>query len=304
METLLAWDDLRFVLKVAEEGTLSGAARALGVNHSTVLRRITAFEDEKGVKLFERRHSGYTLTPDSRHLIASLRAIEDRVDGVDRAIVTQGSELEGSVRITTSDSIAAARMTHHVASFQLHHPSVVAELNITNNYVNFSNLDADIAVRPGNSLSGQLAGKRVCKMVLHVYATPHYLEQNRQGTYGAHKWLGVAPPLASTMVGDWQEANLPDANIVLRSNSFVGLRDAAETGLGMALLPCCLGDPSPLLTRADIFPDTLTTYIWVATHKDMINSNKVQLILAWFVEAIRKDADLFEGRYLPDQPIG
>jgi len=101
----LAWDDLRFVLSVAEQGTLSGAARVLGVNHSTVLRRVSAFEKDKGVQVFERTGSGYVLTPESRHLLTSLRLIEDQVNGLDRAIARQGLELDGPVRITSSDKV-------------------------------------------------------------------------------------------------------------------------------------------------------------------------------------------------------
>lgn len=293
----MAWDDLRFVLMVAEQGTLSGAARALGVNHSTVLRRISAFEEKKGVQLFERTGSGYTLTPESRHLLTTLRAINDQVNGLDRAIAKQGLELDGPVRITTSDSIAAAGLPRHVADFQATHPGVVAELNITNSYVNLANLDADITVRPALSLSEDLAGEVACELLLRVYATPQYLDDNRGGSFDNHRWLGVAPPIASTPVGVWQRENIPDANIVLKSDSFVGLRDVAESGLGLALLPCCIGDPSPHLVRAEAFPQAMSTSIWVAAHKDMIGSPKVRSIVSWFTEAIRQDADLFEGRF-------
>ncbi|MDA1100781.1 MAG: LysR family transcriptional regulator [Proteobacteria bacterium] len=297
----MAWDDLRYVLAVAEQGTLSGAARVLGVNHSTVLRRISAFEDEKSVRVFERSSSGYVLTPESRHLLATLQTIKDRVDDLDRSIATQGLELDGPVRITTSDSIATAGLNRYAASFQAQHPGAVVELNITNSYVNFSQRDADVAVRPASELPRELAGERACELLLRVYATPQYLAQNRGSHYDGVKWLGVAPPLTATMVGDWQRQNLSESSIVLRSNSFVGLRDVAEAGLGMALLPCCLGDPSPHLIRADAFPETLVTSIWVATHKDMFGSAKVRSILAWFADAIRNEADLFEGRAVTEK---
>ncbi len=292
----MAWDDLRYVLTVAEQGTLSGAARVLGVNHSTVLRRVSAFEDEKGVQVFERTGSGYVLTPESRHLLTTLRNIEDQVNGIDRAIAKQGLELDGPVRITTTDAIAEAGLTQHVAAFQAQHPGVVAELNLTNAYVNFSKMEADITIRPAPNLPPDLAGEKACDVLMHIYATPSYLERNRATGYGGHKWLGVAPPITASLVGEWQQQTLPESAIVLRSSSFVGLRDIAETGLGLALLPCCVGDPSPHLVRADAFRETLSTSLWVATHKDMIGSSKVQSIIAWFAEAVRGDADLFEGR--------
>jgi DNA-binding transcriptional LysR family regulator len=193
-------------------------------------------------------------------------------------------------------------MTRHVAAFQSQHPGVHLDLNVTNTYVDFSTMEADITVRPAQTLAPDLAGEKACELLLHVYGTPRYLEQNRGTGYGAHKWLGVAPPISATMVGEWQERNLPDSAIVLKSNSFLGLRDVAETGLGLALLPCCLGDPSPSLIRAEIFPEAMETSIWVATHKDMIGSAKVHSIISWFAAAIGEDSDLFEGRREePDQ---
>lgn len=296
------WDDLRYVLAVAEQGTLSGAARSLGVNHSTVLRRVSSFEEKKGVQVFERTGTGYILTPESRHLLTALRAINEQVSGLDRAIAKQGLELDGPVRITTSDSIAAAGLTRYVATFQAEHPDTTVDLNITNSNVDFSQLDADITIRPGRSLSPELVGERACDLLMHVYAAPHYQARHRGRNYGDHRWLGVGPPIAATLVGDWQQQNLAEADIVLKSNSFVGLLQVAETGLGIALLPCFMGDPSPHLVRATAFPETLSTSIWVATHKDMIGSAKVQSILTWFVEAIRRDIDLFEGRAAPASP--
>jgi len=292
----VAWDDLRFVLTVAEQGTLSAAARALGVNHSTVLRRVSAFEERKGVQVFNRTGSGYELTPESRHLLMSLRAIEEQVNGLDRAMARQGIELDGPVRITTTDSFAHAGLIRHVAAFQQQNPGVVVELNVNNSYVNFTRMDADITVRPALRLTDDLAGEKICDLAMRVYATTAYLAENKSTGYGAHKWLGVGQPISSTMVGEWQKLNLPDENIVLKASTFVGLRDVAATGLGLALLPCCLGDPSPHLVRAEIFPEEMKTSVWVATHRDMSGSARVQSILTWFAEAVRKDADLYEGR--------
>jgi DNA-binding transcriptional LysR family regulator len=292
----MAWDDLRYVLTVAEQGTLSGAARLLGVNHSTVLRRVSSFEEDKGLKVFERSGAGYALTPESRHLLSSLKAIEDQVNGLDRAIARQGLELDGPVRITTTDSFLDAGLMRHVSDFQQQHPGVVVELNVNNSYVNFSRMDADITIRPAPKLPDDLTGLRACDLVMHVYATPSYLRDNTVAEFAAHRWLGVAPPITSSMVGEWQERNLPSNNIILKSSSFVGLRDAAETGLGMVLLPCCLGDRSPHLVRADGFPDPLRTSVWVATHKDMKGSGRVQSIIDWFAEAVRQDTNLYEGQ--------
>ncbi len=290
------WDDLRFVLTVAEHGTLSAAARALGVRHSTVQRRVDAFEKKKGVKLFERTKSGYTLTVDSRHLLAKLRTIDEEVSALDRAMAKQGLELDGPVRITTTDSIEAAVLTRHLAAFREQHPGAVVQLNLTNLHVDFSRLEADITIRPAQTLPPELDGEIACDMAMRIYASPDYLERNRGTGFGAHTWLGVSEPIASSFVGAWQRRNIPASAVAMEASSFLGLAHAAELGLGLAMLPCCVGDLSAHLTRADQFDEVLVTPVWVATHRDLSASVKVQSILAWFTDAIREDADLFEGR--------
>ena len=290
------WDDLRYVLAVAEQGTLSGAARALGVRHSTVQRRISAFERDRGVTLFERTRSGYALTIDSRHLLAKLRAINENVDALDRAMVKQGLELDGPVRITTTDSIAEAGLARHLAAFRVQNPGAVVQLNMTNLHVDFTKLEADITIRPALALPPELDGETVCDMVMRIYASPAYLDNHHGTGFGAHKWLGVAPPITFSVVGEWQRRHIPPAAVVMEASSFVGLRHAAEEGMGMALLPCCVGDLAPGLVRVKGFEESVVTHIWVATHKDLVDSAKVQSIMAWFSDAVRQDADLHEGR--------
>jgi len=297
LERKLDWDDLRYVLMVAEQGSLSNAARVLGVSHTTVLRRVAAFEEKNKIQVFERSGSGYSLNPRSQYLLSSLRVIEDRVNELNWAIARQGIELDGPVRITTSDSIAVSGLAQLVASFQLQHPKLAVEFNISNAYLSLANRDADITIRPAQKLSQGLVGERVCDLSMRVYATKEYLEQNSGKDYKDHKWLGVGPPLSSTMVGEWQRQNLPENTIVIKSSSFVGLRDMAETSLGMALLPCSLGDPSPRLQRVGSFPDELTTGIWVATHMELAGSAIAHLTTGWFLRSLRDNADIFEGRF-------
>jgi len=290
------WDDLRYVLTVAEQGTLSGAARALGVRHSTVQRRIAAFERDKGAKLFERTKSGYALTVDSRHLLAKLRSIDENVNALERAMAKQGLELDGPVRITTTDSIAAAGLARHLAAFRAENPGAVVQLNMTNLHVDFSKLEADITIRPALALPTELEGEKACDMVMRIYAAPAYLERHHGTGFGAHKWLGVTAPISSSVVGDWQRRHIPHAAVVMEASSFIGLSHAAAEGMGMALLPCCVGDLAPGLVRVKGFEESVVTTIWVATHKDLAESAKVQSIMAWFVDAVRQDADLHEGR--------
>src|SRR3954471_22355962 len=98
------WDDLRYVLAVANAGSLAGAARSLGVHHTTVLRRVAAFEKRLGLRLFERLPTGYVLTAGGEELIAAARHIDDTVTTLGRKLAGQDLRLSGTIRVTTTDT--------------------------------------------------------------------------------------------------------------------------------------------------------------------------------------------------------
>jgi len=162
----IKWDDLQFVLAVAEGGSLAAAARTLGVNHTTVLRRLGALEDRLGVRLFERHASGYRLSAESKHVLNTIRGIEKSVQGLERAIAGQGVDFEGSLRLTSTDSLFKSVLVRHVRNFRARNPSVLLDLHVTNVRLNFAKLDADITVRPATVLPSDLTGERDRKSVV------------------------------------------------------------------------------------------------------------------------------------------
>lgn len=291
----IKWDDLQFILAVAERGSLSAAARDLGVNHATVLRRVASFEKVYQVKLFERRATGYVLTPESRHVLASLRGIESSVEELERSIKGLGSPFEGPVRITSTDTFCQLLLMRHICRLQEEHPRIEVDLSSTNNRLDLARLDADITIRPAVELSEDLVGKAVCGLAFKVYGAPSYLQSNRAPEHAAHSWLGISDLLSRSPVGAWQEATISDS-IVFRADSFLTLRNAAEAGLGLALLPCFVGDLSDILLPVSQFPVSLNTSVWVATHKDMAGSPRMHSLMNWFAEALLDDAPLLNGQ--------
>src|SRR4051812_22413102 len=168
----LAWTDLQHVLAVADAGSLAAGARALGVNHTTVLRRIAAFEQMLGVKLFVRSPAGYTLTVAGEEVAAGARAMQETAHAVERTIAGRDLRLTGSVRVTSTDTLAASLLLPALASFTRAQPGIALEVTTTNVMANLTRRDADVAVRPTTNPPANLVGRRVATVAIAIYAAP------------------------------------------------------------------------------------------------------------------------------------
>lgn len=290
----LRWDDLQYVLAVAEEGSLAGAARRLGVNHATVLRRIAAFEERHQMTLFDRQANGYQLVPENQSILEAIRAISHSVEGVARTMAGTGAALEGSLRLTSTDSLSRTVLPRHIMNFRTLHPRMLVELHVTNSRLNFARLDADITVRPAEQLPADLAGERVCDLTFHIYGSVDYFANNHSTNPADHRWLGTPSTIKDTPIGRWEEKFVPVERVMFRCDSFVSLCQLAESGFGLTMAPSCLGESSPRLVRAPMFPEVLRTNLWVAAHPDMLRSERIRQSVNFFHNALLQDVDLLQ----------
>src|SRR5262245_26106513 len=197
----LEWDDLRYVLAVADAGSLAGAARHLGVNHTTVLRRIGAFEQRLGLRLFERLPTGYVLTAGGEELIAAARQIDGTVTRLERKLAGQDLQLSGPLRVTTTDTLMGSILPEILAEFRAAHPGIHIEVALSNLMFNLTKRDADVAIRPANDPPETLVGRRVGRIAFAIYASPRYLARRRKtDDLAAHQWVGPDDSLAATSV--------------------------------------------------------------------------------------------------------
>lgn len=291
------WDDLRFLLAVAEQGTLSGAARTLGVNHATVHRRVRDFEKTLGISIFRRAPNGYELTAETWHIMDMLRSVERSVEGFERSISGLATDIQGTVRLTSTDSLCEAVLVHHVRDLAKLYPGVLVDLRVDNNPLDLSKLDADITVRPAKTQPSDLSGEKAGELSLRVYGARSYLSKNGSARPEDHDWLGLLDRLERSPAGQWMR-EVAGGSIVFRSNSFLTLRDAAVAGMGLAMLPAYLGDVSERLVRVPAFNEDLRTNIWVATHPDR-RSARLELLMAYFANAIARDQPLLTGEPEP-----
>lgn len=292
----VGWDDLRYALAVADGGSVAAAARRLGVNHTTVLRRIHAFEEAHQIRVFDRLPTGYALTAEGEQLVMAARTIDDTVASLERRISGRDLKLEGSLRVTTTDTIMVTVLPRHLASFRSKHPRITIELALTNTRLNLTKRDADVAVRPARTPPAPLVGRQVSDVAFAVYGAAAYLDANVCDDLRDHIWLAGDELLANSPVAGWMHEHVPDVHVAFRADSFVALTAAAEAGLGLAALPCCLGDPVPALRRVHGPVEALTTGLWLLTHRDLGDAARIRVFMDHMEEALVGERHRLEGR--------
>jgi DNA-binding transcriptional LysR family regulator len=299
MHSRIDWEDLRYVLAVANAASLAAAARQLGVNHSTVLRRVNGFEERLGLRLFERLPTGYALTAGGEELLAAARAMADTVAALERRLLDRDLRLEGELRLTTTDTLMACPvLPNALAAFRERHPGIVVEVSTPNTIANLMRRDADVALRPTLDPPEALVGRRVCGVAFAPYAAPGYLAARGAdpSDLAAQRWVATDASLAGSSVARWMGAALPDAEVVLRADSLLALRQAALAGIGAAALPCYLGDTSAGLLRIGPPVAAMETALWVLTHEDLRRTARVGAFTEFMARFLGAERALFEGR--------
>lgn len=288
------WDDLRLFLAVARSGTLSGAARTLGVNHSTVFRRIGAFEEALGVRLFERQPNGYLLTPAGEEMQAGALRVEEEIAGLSRKVTGQDLRLSGTVRVTTIDMLAFGLLPRHLAGFRKAYPGIEIELIVGNATLNLSRREADVALRVGNEPPESLVGRRAGRLMFAVYGSADYCSENTEPDLARHDWIGFDAEHAALV--HRFSSFLPDVKPAMRANSVAAAVAATKAGLGLGPLPCSIADLEPDLVRVAPLPDNFTLDLWLLTHEDLRRTARIRAFLDFVADALMKEAPLLEGR--------
>jgi DNA-binding transcriptional LysR family regulator len=162
----------------------------------------------------------------------------------------------------------------------------VVDLLATNNILDLNRRDADVAIRPTRQPEANLVGRRLCDVEFGVFAAPQFLAGMTDDNIFSERWIGFTDTLLSTPVGAWFDTTIPAANICLRCDSFVAIRIAAESGMGLALLPGFLGDASQTLLRLEAPTRELTTGLWILTHPDLARSARVHAFVDHFSAAL------------------
>ena len=290
----LSWDDLRVVQAVARTGALSAAAQMLGINGTTIARRLAKVEEVLGVALFDRRRTGYVATAQGEEVAALAERVELDVVGVARRVSGHAQGHAGDLRVTTSDSILLYFLTPIIASFKARNPAVRIEVTVGNGALNLARGEADIAIRATERPPENLFGRKVSTISWAPYGACSELADRHVGAH--RQWVSYGGKLSGLKAAELvAERVSPDA-IGYRTDSVAGAAAAIAAGLGVGYLPCMLGDLSPDLERVGPIEPALNDDLWLLTHPDIRRSGRVYAFMTHCAEAIGQSRDLVEGR--------
>ena len=280
------WDDLRFVLAVADAGSVSAAARRLGVNHATVLRRVAGFEDRLNTSLFDRDAKGYRVPPNRMKVVTALREVQDSILAVERALKGATEPLRGELNVTSTDTFCQKLLPEIIAGFCHQAPDLRVNLVCTNAHVDFDRLSADLTVRPAGQLADGLFGDIACNLGFGVF--------KRKGQK-TQRWHELQGALAGSLPAKWMRETLSADHIIQGADSFLVLQEMAVFGAGMSILPHFIGREDPRLIEVhDIMPDT-NVDIWVASHSDLRNSPRIRAGQAMLLAGLKQHAARLGG---------
>ena len=285
------WDDLRLFLAVARTGSISGAAKQLGVQHSTVSRRIRSFEEKLGTRLLERKTGRYELTQAGENVKDASSRIEREVLGVDGALLGQDTQQVGTLKVAALNNMASTVLMPMFASFNKARPQVELHINVSNVDSSLAQREADVAIRLTNTPTETLIGKRVVTVASTIYGSRTYLEELREQGKQA-RWIGVE---CCGFHKSWTKQLTNDLPYNFYSDDTQLTHSAIREGMGISILPCFMGDADPLLERYCEPDPALNLGLWVLIHPDLKRTARVLAFKDHMVQAISEKKDLFEG---------
>ncbi|KWT72176.1 MULTISPECIES: LysR family transcriptional regulator [unclassified Variovorax] len=251
---MLDWNDLKYFVAVARHGSTLAAGRALEVDQSTVQRRLTALERHIGRAVVKRQASGYRLTDFGTEVLEAACRVERAVGDFEQALVVSKRNAAGVIRLTCPEPLVD-RLTQSGLLDRFHalHPDLHVEFVMSDRYVDLRTGEADVALRSGDTDDAVLVGRKVGDSLWAVYASRDYVARHGQPSsieeLQAHPLAGFEESMADHRASQWLREVAPDARIVARSGSVLGLLLSVKAGVGMAPLPTALGDSEPELVR-------------------------------------------------------
>jgi molybdate transport repressor ModE-like protein len=297
MKNLLSLEDLKLIRAVGASGALTAAARQLGLDHSTAFRRLGSVEQRLGARLFERARDGYTPTVAGEAALTAATRILGELGDIEHRLAGEDFRPSGTVRITTTDTLVALA-TSVFAALRAQQPEITIELVVSNSFFTLTKRDADIAVRPAADPPDNLVGRRLAALATAPYAATDYLARHPRTEISQHDWVGTDETLQHLPSARWLSSHVAQNRIVYRANSLLALHMAARAGMGVAALPCYLGDSEPGLRRVHPPLAELEVSLWLLTHPDLKRVAKIRTVLDFVAGKLWEQRELIEGRQM------
>lgn len=288
----LEWNDLRLFLAIARHGTLSRAARELGVTQPTVGRQLTALEAKVGAELFERGPRGLHLSPVGQRILGSAERMEAAALELNRRLASAERGLEGNVIVTALEWIGSWILAPILADFVALHPAVSVELVTGVQRYSLARREADVAIRFAQFEQLDVVQQKIGEIESALYASSEYLSERGwpdfSSSLAGHSILLLDETAMHAPGFAWLRDSASSARVALRTNSVESLLRAAEAGAGITVLARFIGDARPSLVRVDTAHPFLKREVWIGVHRDLRSAPRVRALIEHIRAGVRQ----------------
>ncbi len=277
------WEDLRHFAALARDGSLSAAARRLGVDHVTVARRVAALEAALGLKLVDRRPRATALTADGARIAALAEGMATAAEAIARAVRAAQPGIAGQVTVSAPPALASSLLAPRLDRLAARHPGLQLRLIGEKRTASLARGEADVALRLSRPTEPSLVARRIGRFGFALYAAPGYLAARTPDAYGFIAYDESADELPQQR---WLASIVGSRPIVLRTSELEAQRAAARAGLGVALLPRFMADGEPGLAPVDAAGALPEREAWLVVHADLQHAPAVRAVMAFLAECM------------------
>ena len=289
------WNQFQYFLKVADLGNLNAAARELGVNHTTVFRRIKSLEDRLNVRLFERTRKGYVLTEAGEEILGTVQQIEDQMFDIQRKLLGKDIRLSGNLKLSTTDTIGYYWLPPYIKAFKDLYPEILIDLDIQIRFTNLTKREADVVIPAVNIQPDFMVGRKLAPIYFRLYASTPYIEKYglpaTVDNFPAHRFLFPNEALATLSASRWLKKNVPAHCVVAASDKLSTLFKFAQQDMGIAALPHYVGQSDGQMVEIMELPDDCHRNVWILTHPDLRNTARVRAFMQFMHQQVKTSPD-------------
>lgn len=281
------WETLRTVLAITRTRGLSGAARELGVEHSTVFRRLQQLEAQLGVRLFDRLRGGYLATAAGEVVAEAALQMEHAALDAERRVAGADTRLQGVIRVASSELLSAGLLTRVLEEFLRAHADIDIELIVSNQHADLSRREADLALRATATPPPELLGRQLAQVDYAIYAPMQWSQwPGTAAELAAARWLGLDHSLGHLQIAQWMRTQHPGVRVALRSDSLAALIKAVAAGSGIAVLPRFAAAQDIGVRQISAPLPEVHMPIWLLTHPDSRSNARVRALSQFLTERI------------------
>lgn len=291
------WDDVQAFLAVARSGRLTSAARAMAIEHTTLSRRIDRLEASLGFKLFDRRPTGYSLTPQGALLLPHAEELESRAISIWSDHFDVQSALVGTIRIGSPEAFGTFFLAEIIGGLTAANPGLTVELVAMPRSFSLSQREADLAIGLSRPTTGRLHARKLTDYALGLYGSADYLARNGapvdKGDLRKHRFVGYIDELVFAPELDYYASALPGVSPTIRISNVITQMAAVAGGAGLCILPCFMADRNPALSR--VLPQAISIFrtYWLLTHSDTHRERRIKSLSDFISSSIAARQDLF-----------